>query len=1389
MLKKFIKIFGGDPNARQIQHIAEIALAVNAREDEYEALSDAQLAAKTLEFRRRLALGETLDDLIVEAFAAVREASKRTIGLRHYDIQLVGGVVLHRGTIAEMRTGEGKTLVSTLPIYLNALALNPDWVEQAAARWGTDAARWDFTQKRLNGVPLGAGVHLVTVNDYLARRDARWKAPIYQMLGMEVGVLQMAARTDHGKLAYLVDLSKSSPHEDQHQLLSVPRKEAYDADITYGTTNEFGFDYLRDNMKMSLAERVQRRHPFAVIDEVDNVLIDEARTPLIISGPSHDESEHYARMAQVVRGLNSDDFDVDERSRSVALTEIGEIHVEQILGESLRDPERPEDITPEQARLMGYLEQALIAQHIYKRNKDYLVQGGKVIIVDENTGRLMPGRRWSNGLHQAIEAKEGVKVQSENVTYATITIQNYYRMYDKLCGMTGTAATEAEEFHKIYKLDVLEIPTNLEYQASRPEWELEARQAADEDGYKYTYYAHPADDKPRFFKRKDYPDVIFRTEEAKFRAIGQEILRYHTLGRPILVGTTSVELSDRLSSRLKPDPIRKLAQVIVIRDAWMQANNREADGRIIPELEYLSRPLGLIPQKQVADMARELDINLNPLHSANVARLLDILRLPADRADRLLEVLKNGIPHQVLNARKHTEESQIIAGAGAFGAVTIATNMAGRGVDIKLGGELPEETLTQVNRVLKRAGYHDPYDLTLEDRRAALEKLTPEEYGLYRDDVAGFLRYMEESRQVKQLGGLHVIGSERHDSRRIDNQLRGRAARQGDPGSSRFYLSMQDDLMRLFGGQQAEAMMERLKIDEEMPIEMGMVSRLVEQSQTRVEGANFDTRKHLLEYDDVLNNQRAAIYNQRDRIFTKDDLTDDVNEMLETEINLRVPEALADPEGPWKLLAWADQTQPTIVFGNLLYPSLSIQTLLDDLQTKVTADPASAFDPLLNLAADSLAAEQEHLLDSTQASLQNTRARLRAQYEERREVLDLFLDGIDPDDPETRRPGKELHQELTSLLRASIKLDSRQQQQLETDPEELAGEIENQLETFLVTSAAKRLITSLEHRLGESIELAPGNLQLDHWQEFGESLLAKITAVFDRRRDRYIGKARDGLIARDIRAGLEQIKGSLNSHHLANLLLHITQGQRAAFDRKTHQRIQQRTTRLTYAYHASRLFDKAAAADRVLKHFRGAQQLATQGLGMAEFARQANLSSAELSRPLQRVLEREIGGDAFPAIRTQPLRSLDPETSGKAALALGKFAHTHTYRQLLLRVISELWVEYLTQMEALRVSVGLEAYAQRDPLVAYKSRASELFQQLLADTRRGVVSRMFTFRVAAPVADNGADQPAAAHPPGETAPEEDDLLLDEPAGYEMAEADGSEPASASSKRRRRRKKR
>ncbi len=499
----------------------------------------------------------------------MREASRRTIGLRHYDVQMIGGMVLHLGSVAEMRTGEGKTLVATLPLYLNALE--------------------------------GRGAHLITVNDYLARRDARWMGPVYGALGMTVGVLQEASRTDNARKAFVYDPERESNQEDADRMRMVDRRQAYAADITYGTNHEFGFDYLRDNLAMRREERVQRVRHFAIVDEVDNILIDEARTPLIISGPAAGEQQEYKRMSTAVRQLRPEDYEISERDRTVNLTEAGESHIEEILGETLSDPDRPEDVTPEQARLAGYLSQALRAELLFRRNRDYLVQGGQVVIVDEFTGRLMHGRRWSDGLHQAIEAKEGLEVQPENVTYATITLQNYFRLYAKLSGMTGTAITEAEEFDKIYKLAVTPIPTNLEYLAGRADTDL-IEVPYKEDGNKFTFFARKPDPQsPVFWRRKDFKDIIYRTEESKFRSVCAEILQMHVLGRPILMGTTSVERSEILSERLRAEPLRKLVLTLLIRDAWFAAHNREEDGRQVDELHAAGRTAGHAAAGRAAD--------------------------------------------------------------------------------------------------------------------------------------------------------------------------------------------------------------------------------------------------------------------------------------------------------------------------------------------------------------------------------------------------------------------------------------------------------------------------------------------------------------------------------------------------------------------------------------------------------------------------------------------------------------------------------------------------------------------------------------------------------------------------------------------------------------------
>ena len=656
MFGAIVRKFIGSKNEREMKRLSLTLHEVNDLEASVAKMTDAELALRTPYFREKLAQGAALDDIMAEAFAVVREAARRTVNMRPFDVQILGGLVLHEGKIAEMKTGEGKTLAATMPMYLNALT--------------------------------GRGVHLITVNDYLARRDAEWMGPIYRMLGMSVGVVV-------------------------HGLDDDERRNAYHCDITYGTNNEFGFDYLRDNMKFTLEDYVQRDFHYAIVDEVDSILIDEARTPLIISGASEESTDKYYRINQIIPRLRRDkDYTVEEKSRTVVLTEEGVARVETYLKvQNLFDPRNIE--------LLHHTNQALKAHSLFRRDVDYVVKDGEVIIVDEFTGRVMPGRRYSDGLHQALEAKEKVKIERENQTLASITFQNFFRMYKKLAGMTGTADTEAAEFDKIYKLEVLVAPTNM----------------------------------PMI--RTDNTDVIYKTEQEKFNAVIEEIREMHEAGRPVLVGTISIEKSELLS-------------------------------------KYLTR---------------------------------------------------TGIKHHVLNAKHHEREAEIIAAAGQRGAVTISTNMAGRGTDIKLG------------------------------------------------------------EGVADLGGLHILGTERHESRRIDNQLRGRSGRQGDNGSSRFYLSLEDDLLRIFGAERISGIMDKIGIEENEPIEHKMISKAIENAQKRVEGQNFDMRKHLLEYDDVMNRQRQVIYEQRKKVLRGEQLWEDIEEMLDEVVEELIPDFIEEKQHPeeWNL--------------------------------------------------------------------------------------------------------------------------------------------------------------------------------------------------------------------------------------------------------------------------------------------------------------------------------------------------------------------------------------------------------------------------------------------------------------------------------------------------------
>jgi preprotein translocase subunit SecA len=1300
MFKKIAQLFSGDPHKRKVESLKEVIDQINALESEYEALSDEALAGKTGEFKARLAGGETLDDLLVETFAVVREASKRTLGQRHYDVQLITGITLHRGEIAEMKTGEGKTLAATLPLYLNAL--------------------------------MEKGAHLVTVNDYLARRDGRWMGKIFRFLGLEVGILQMAARTEHGRKAFVYDPEVQSAIEDQNQLRMVNREEAYRADITYGTNNEFGFDYLRDNLAKRKSDRVQRGHFFAIIDEVDNILIDEARTPLIISGPAHEDTEWYQRMAQIVKQLVPEDYEVSEKDRTVTLSEIGLAHVEELLGQPLRDPERPEDITPEQARLLGFLEQALRAEFLFHRNKDYIVQNNEVVIVDEFTGRLMPGRRWSDGLHQSVEAKEGVKIQAENVTYATITIQNYFRMYEKLAGMTGTALTESEEFYKIYGLEVLPIPTNLEYRAMSEEPDLIEAEDRDEYGYKYSYYYRPEDPGQTavFWKRKDYPDVVYRSEEAKLRAIVREIITYHVLGRPQLVGTTSVENSEHLSSRLSASNVRRLTEVLLIRHAYIRHQNLSPDDVMaVPELAMLHDPLDQLRSPELRRLGREYGMtSLSPLNEENQAALLEIFDLEPEDWPRLESVIKAGVSHEVLNARKHTEESLIIAGAGAFGAVTIATNMAGRGVDIKLGGELPEERLTNVNRLLAEAGFEDPYNMRMQERLKALQSVPEESYGDYEEDARIFLNYMEEMRRVRELGGLHVIGSERHEARRIDNQLRGRAARQGDPGSSRFYLSFEDDLMRLFGGAQAEAMLARLNFDEDTPIEIGLVGRLIEQSQTRVEGANFDVRKHLLEYDDVLNAQRERIYEQRDRIFEKEDLREDVTDMLRTEISRRVEVGMQDEEGPWKLLAYLNDIQPPMDQDGVVHSSFPYQLMMNRIGQ--SGSPEALRKTLLSLAADALTAWHGHLKTWGEILIQRSKSGYESQLSERLDGLDAFVEGLRYDDTSVSR---DVSKELSNLVRVPLRLDSETISALREGSRGAEDEIRQQIRATLMQIFVRRLILTFESRLNDNWNLKASDLMSENWGEVEGILLERLSDTLQRRSERMLGE--DGEIARDLDANQELLESALEEPGaLMRLLILMTQGRVITFDERSHKRQFKATRRLTYIFLAAHELEQKPLEEiqkQVLLHLEEAQDKLCLIWGQAEIDRLHNAGHvlAHFSQPVQDEMRESIGEDVFARVKDSFLNQLSAPDHKIVAEYLGRKAQNRLYRQLLLSKISELWVDYLTKVEALRVSVRMEAYGQRDPLVQYKSQASTMFGELLSDIRAGVIDQMFRARL------------------------------------------------------------
>ncbi len=821
------KVFG-TKNERELKRLGERVVEINALEPEMQALPDAEFPLRTLKLKERIAGGATLDEILVEAFALCREAGRRTLNMRHFDVQLIGGIVLHEGKIAEMKTGEGKTLVATLPCYLNALE--------------------------------GKGVHLVTVNDYLAKRDAAWMGPIYRLLGLTVGVIV-------------------------HDLNDDERRAAYACDLTYGTNNEFGFDYLRDNMKFDLKDYVQRPHHYAIVDEVDSILIDEARTPLIISGSSDESTDKYERVDKVIPHLvEKEDYEIDEKHRQVTPTDSGIAKAEKYLGiENLYDPANIE--------FNHHFQQALKAHTLFKLDRDYVVKDDEVIIVDEFTGRLMPGRRWSDGLHQAVEAKEGVKIESENQTLATVTFQNYFRMYKKLAGMTGTAETEAAEFEKIYNLEIVIVPTN------------------------------------RFLIRHEYPDVVYRTEREKFNAVIEEIKEDHLCGQPVLVGSIAIEKSERLSLALKKAGAVPARLLEIGREAgldgpklkiWLERLAQVPH----PGLEWLARAgVGVSAVKELLSQGRfqtlGTDVNgtrqafleavqkraprgypFDGLPAADESTLRDLIAIANNtdakylpvldylvehrcRLPRVVDVLgMKEVRHNVLNAKQHEREALVVAQAGRVGAITVSTNMAGRGTDILLGGNpetMAREEFRRAPDKYREQGINpDPPERPPEGSGTDVFGAYVNAYAEWRKQWSDFVSRFKaetdaEHAEVVALGGLHILGTERHEARRIDNQLRGRAGRQGDPGSSRFYLSLEDDLLRIFAGERISSIMHKLGMEEGVPIESRLISKRIESAQKAVEAQNFEQRKHLLEYDDVMNKQRETVYGLRRQLLEGSD--------------------------------------------------------------------------------------------------------------------------------------------------------------------------------------------------------------------------------------------------------------------------------------------------------------------------------------------------------------------------------------------------------------------------------------------------------------------------------------------------------------------------------------
>ncbi len=1396
MLKNLYTKITGDPNEKEVKRLAPVVEEINALEPELQKLSDAELGAKTQEFRARLkeALVEprqkvaewrdqldtaaddddrrmfdvhlkeaqkdlvaaqraALDAILPEAFACVREASVRTIGLRHFDVQMIGGMVLHEGKVAEMKTGEGKTLVATLPLYLNAL--------------------------------LGHGAHLVTVNDYLARRDAQWMGPIYHLLGLSVGVLQQGEKS-----ALIFDPTYRAATKEMDSLRTGERREAYAADITYGTNNEFGFDYLRDNMAWRLEDRVQRELYYAIVDEVDNILIDEARTPLIISGPAGEASDEYYRLAELVRKLNKDHYEIDERTRAITLTEAGYDRVEELLGSRLYNPDHPEEMDPQQAKVMHHLEAAMKAEYLFKRDKDYILRKGQVIIVDEFTGRLMPGRRWSDGLHQAVEAKERVPIQQESVTYATITLQNYFRLYKRLAGMTGTAKTEEDEFQRVYGLDVVVIPTH------------------------------------KLMVRNDQPDQIYRNEEAKWRAVTAEIVALYSKGQPTLLGTTSVETSEQLSKRFNAPKLQLLARARLLQMALENhrgINDKQRTtlklllGRSLGDLpenyeeilssrlfhDYDLRAIGELSRKwqmnvrdllrvkarlyarggkdaasiaqqfklnekalreiepigerdlkfasriedrqlrldsaqplideiaahpddlakiaprfgisvdlaleiyndlrlsrselldinralvdslgavdpvtdefrvRTADMdiivkrlplreddvtrlAKKLQVNADPFAPENLPVLSELFAVPDQ--EQLAEILQNGAPHSVLNAKEHEKEAGIIARAGEPHAITLATNMAGRGVDIKLGGELPEQTLNEIGRILHRHGV-DPYNLTFDQIAQALDKIPEEDYALDKEHVDRFRKYMSDRERARELGGLRVIGTERHEARRIDNQLRGRSGRQGDPGSSRFYESLEDEIMRRMGG---KGLVDRVWI-EDIPIEHDWVTRAIEQAQVKMESYNFDIRKHLLEYDDVLNKQREVIYGQRHRILTKADLREDLRGWLEEEVTRILGEDLKGEYGESRLLSHLDALLPGFILSEEeIWPPFSLTLVQQAINH--TEDVPALSRQVLQAARRAMEMHRDYIVS---AIVPEVVTQFEQEYKTRWDELeDLAKNTLKSVQQEAVEQDRRLDtRTLTMTVSQAVGLPIELKDRDGADERAILDALKRTFDARVADQVVKRV----ERRVGLNFPFqytADDKLSFDTLRD---EMAASIGQAYNEQADKYLVD-----IEREIGErvkGLDDLRGS----RLSNLLFAISHTRHAMFDQRTHRRFEVLVPRFPWVHLAAE----------------------------------------------------KIEGESQEALRERIVAYWNQSLDQLQVLRGGAAAFNDLLRELMLSVVTNLWVDYLTEIEALREGIGLQAFGQRDPLVEYKRRAFEMFQDLYQRIRSQVVSYIFTYQ-------------------------------------------------------------